>query len=234
MSLKETTGVYSNNEIHEAMAEGHIVIDPFIPKHLNGSSYDVMLGKWFIKTTNASLDKHRVYNPYDPVHISNHYTEPFEALTHAEELDKHGIKTPFENVPLNAKAVIFEPGQRMLGHTIEFIGIRPPGTTSMQARSTVGRHGSNVCQDAGWGDPGYIDRWTMELYNNNRYDHMILAVGTRIAQIVFHHTGLVIGDYTTLSGNYQKSSNLEELKRTWKPTNMLPKPLVVEEYTDNI
>jgi hypothetical protein len=44
-----------------------------------------------------------------------------------------------------------------------------------------------------------------------------------IAQLVFYHTGDVEGDYTTLTGNYQSSTNLDELVASWTPDQMLPK-----------
>jgi len=40
-------------------------------------------------------------------------------------------------------------------------------------------------QCAGWGDVGYINRWTMEITNNSRFYAIPLVVGRRIAQIVF-------------------------------------------------
>lgn len=77
--------------------------------------------------------------------------------------------------------------------------------------------------DAGWGDPGFFDRWTMEIGNNNEREHVPLPVGMPIAQIAFYHTGKVEGDYTTLSGNYQTSADLDDLVANWQPSHMLPK-----------
>lgn len=100
----------------------------------------------------------------------------------------------------------------------------------MQARSTVGRNGINVCQDAGWGDPGYVNRWTMEIYNNNPEQAILLVVGARIAQLVFYHTGAITGEYANLSGNYQATSaqDIEQVKSLWTPSMMKPKPLTVD------
>jgi len=114
------------------------------------------------------------------------------------------------------------PHERILAHTHEFIGIKAPGTSSMQAKSTTGRNGIVVCKDAGWGDPGYINRWTMEIQNDND-EYVPLQVGMPIAQIAFYHTGEVTGDYTTLSGNYQSTTDLEEIIRNWTPESMLPR-----------
>jgi len=117
------------------------------------------------------------------------------------------------------------PGERILAHTHEFIGIKAPGTSTMQARSTWGRNGVAVCLDAGWGDPGYINRWTMEIYNMNQHHSVLLPVGERIAQIVFHETGEVEGEYSNLSGKYQNyaADDLPNLIKNWRPEQMLPR-----------
>ena len=81
------------------------------------------------------------------------------------------------------------------------------GAADMQARSTWGRNGVAVCLDAGWGDPGYINRWTMEIYNMNQHESVVLPVGERIAQMVFYHTGPVEGEYANLTGKYQQAGS---------------------------
>jgi len=229
MNYKKGTGAYSNQDIVDARTNGHIIIEPFFEQQVNGSSYDVRLGSFFYKIKDKDATKPAVFNPYDIDHIQNHFEGPFRAVTHDEVAKQLGIM-PLKNIPLDTEVIVFQPGERILGHTEEFIGIKPPGTTSMQARSTIGRLGINVCQDAGWGDPGYVNRWTMELYNNNQLDPVILAVGTRIAQLVFYHTGAVTGEYAALSGNYQSvsSDNIETLVTSWEPHQMLPKALRIE------
>lgn len=108
----------------------------------------------------------------------------------------------------------------------------------MQARSTWGRNGVAVCLDAGWGDPGYVNRWTMEIYNMNQHESVVLPVGERIAQLVFYETGPVEQEYKKLSGKYQSadSDKLEDIIANWSPEQMLPRaykdtrktPLVVD------
>lgn len=229
--MDSKTGVYSNSEILQARIDGSIVIDPFTPENVNGSSVDVRLGEYFYTIRDKNELKPALFNPYDPEHVEHHFEGPHKAKTVEELIGSLAIRN-LKNLELSSRAIFLQPGQRILGHTEEFIGIKPPGTTSMQARSTVGRLGVNVCQDAGWGDPGYINRWTMEIYNNNSLDPIILAVGTRIAQLVFFHTGAVRGEYSNLSGNYQDSTadDIESIKHSWVPTMMLPKPLKVEQY----
>jgi hypothetical protein len=65
----------------------------------------------------------------------------------------------------------------------------------------------------------------MEIYNMNQRDIVILPVGERIAQMVFHKTGPVKGEYHKISGKYQGShaDELETLINGWHPEQMLPR-----------
>lgn len=216
-------GVYSNTQINADVKTGNIIVHPFNPMHVNGSSYDVLLGDYFYKSGNETPNK--LYNPYSEKDVLEHFGEVMRAKPlreHSHITKKLNLKH-IENVPDDHPVIILRPHERILAHTHEFIGIIK-GTTSMQARSTTGRNGIVVCMDAGWGDPGYINRWTMEIKNHNE-QYVVLPVGIRIAQIVFHETGDVDGEYSQLSGKYQttKSNDITTIKANWKPSDMLPK-----------
>lgn len=223
MSDVQVTGVYSNVQINEALEKGHIVQYPAAPELINASSIDVRLGYHFYRTDIRNGDG-GIYNPYDEEDIKRYFGEPLEAqpLRDIRKVEELIDRRTLQNIDPNQPVILMRPHERILAHTHEFIGIRAPGTSSMQARSTTGRNGIVVCKDAGWGDPGYIGRWTMEIQNDND-EYVPLQVGMPIAQIVFYHTGEVEGDYTTISGNYQSSTDLDELIRTWTPDAMLPR-----------
>jgi dCTP deaminase len=96
----------------------------------------------------------------------------------------------------------------------------------MYARSSLGRNFVEVCKDAGWGDVGYFNRWTMEITNNSQHYSIPLVVGRRIAQIVFYEVEPLCvkkDDYVKEGGKYQHSQDLEELKKSWNPLMMIPK-----------
>lgn len=213
-------GVYSNAEIEDAIKRGHIIYYPYQKDHINGSSVDVTLGNWYFRTDRKSANA--IYNPFDEAEVKRYFGEPQQAIIHKQWCQENEAEL-FVNIPEDHPIIVLEPGERILAHTHEFIGIKPPGTTSMQSRSTWGRNGVAVCFDAGWGDPGYINRWTMEIYNLNQRHSVVLPVGERIAQIVFQHTGEVVGEYANLSGKYQASTDIEKLKSDWRPELMLPR-----------
>jgi dCTP deaminase len=93
----------------------------------------------------------------------------------------------------------------------------------MKARSSLGRSFIEVCKCAGWGDVGYINRWTMEITNNSKNYIIPLVVGRRIAQIVFFETGPIIGKDYAAAGKYASSTDVAKLKKTWTPDMILPR-----------
>ena len=214
--------VYSNVQIRQAIEEGHIVCHPLVPKNIAGSSVDVTLGEWFYRTERTGVSG--FYNPFDPSDVDRYFDGPHKAENHRKWAKDNGRQL-FKSIPPNQQIIVVRPGERLLGHTHEFIGIKAPGTSTLQARSTWGRNGVAVCIDAGWGDPGYINRWTLEIYNMNQHESVVLPVGERIAQMVFHETGPVDGEYKKLSGKYQSntSTNLSSIIRNWNPAQMLPR-----------
>lgn len=94
----------------------------------------------------------------------------------------------------------------------------------MKARSSMGRNFIEVCKCAGWGDIGYINRWTMEITNNSRFYSIPLVVGRRIAQIVFFDSDGTIGGRSYADGGkYQSNRSLDALMKEWSPLSCLPK-----------
>lgn len=215
-------GVYSNKQIREAIKTGHIICHPLQPSHIAGSSVDVTLGEWYYRTERTGNSG--FYNPFDKADVSRYFDGPYRAEVHHKWAKANGRQL-FKGIPANHLIIVLRPGERILAHTHEFIGIKAPGTSTLQARSTWGRSGVSACLDAGWGDPGYVNRWTMEVYNMNQHESVVLPVGERIAQMVFYETGPVEGEYKKLSGKYQPglSADLTKLIKDWQPEQMLPR-----------
>lgn len=219
-------GVYSNTQITAAINDGTIVCVPFNPRHVSEASLDFTLGHYFYKQEDQA-EHSGVYNPFDESDVARYFKGPLAAIPHKEWCDKNGLK-PFDNIPLDHPIIVLRPGERILAHTHEFVGIRAHGgACEVKSRSSWGRNGVAVCFDAGWVDPGYINRITLEIYNLNMHESVVLPVGERIGQLIFHTTGPVDGDYSDgrggMSGKYQHTSNLDELIRTWSPEQMLPR-----------
>ncbi len=176
----------SDRRIRQAMDVGDIVIEPFEPRQLGTNSYDVRLGEF--------------------------YFEPNRNMQTVSFLSEEQTKK-FWGEPIRANGVIsVRPGDTILAHTREVVGGRNGFTTSMRARSSIGRSCMSVCKCAGVGDVGYIARWTMEITNHS-HATIELPVGLRVAQILFYEVGETDKHY---AGKYGQSDE-------WSPYEMLPR-----------
>ena len=217
--------VYSNREILAAVEEGTIVCTPFDPDNVSEASLDFTLGHYFYKQ--EFEDQSSVYNPFDEAEVARYFKGPLMAMPHAEWCKHNGFRQ-FRNIPDEHPIIVLRPGERILAHTHEFVGIRAHGgAAEVKSRSSWGRNGVAVCFDAGWIDPGYINRITLEIYNLNKHESVVLPVGERIGQLIFHQTGPVDGGYADgrggISGKYQHTDDLAELIHSWRPETMLPR-----------
>lgn len=218
-------GVYNDREIKALWRSGEIVIDPYDEKQVQNSSVDVTLGQFFYGTDKG--DGREVLNMFDPASRAG-YFKPFEAIPHQEMLDKRNQQRQFAGIPLDALVVVLDPQERVLGHTREAIGIVRGGTTQMQAKSTTGRWGLGVCLDAGWGDEGYVDRWTMELVNMNRKHPIVIVVGMPIAQLIFYKMNLSERSYDQ-GGHYQAQLDVATRFGGGMAPTMIPRTLKYDE-----
>jgi dCTP deaminase len=212
----------SNKAILRYRKEGGIVIEPFIEDNLNTSSYDVTLGEYYFREQN-NKDDHvsNIYNIYSKEDVNRVWGAPLIAKPYSYYKDKGII---LENINDDDKIIFIDPGERILGHTREFVGGVSTVTTMMKARSSTGRNFLSVCLCAGMGDIGYFNRWTMEITNNSTNYKIPLVVGRRYAQIVFLDTeGLLDNKKYSHEGKYQKEWNIDELQANWNPYDMLPK-----------
>ncbi len=212
----------SDKKILEEIKKGDIVISPFKKENLATSSYDVTLGEYYFREQPTKYN-HSIYNIWSKSHMEHVWgaDKVEKAITAKEAFEKYNFE--WDGIDPKDKVIMLRPGETILAHTNEYIGGKDHITTMMKARSSLGRSFIEVCKCAGWGDVGYINRWTMEITNNSENYIIPLVVGRRIAQIIFFETGPIIGADYSVSGKYNPGKNLEELKKKWNPSMMLPK-----------
>lgn len=217
--------VLSNEEIRRGVKEGYVVIYPYNEERVKTSSYDVSIGEYYW-TTRAPHPGSRLFNPHNPDHIRRLWQGPFRAKTIKECLNSNDgeyCEEDFRGLLPDDPIIILAPGETILAHTEEFIGGRDKVTSMLKGRSSWGRVFLSVCKDAGWGDVGYFNRWTMEIQNNLIHEWSVIPVRQPIAQLVFFRVNKGGGEQYSASGVYQSTPDLEKLIKAWKPEMMLPK-----------
>lgn len=233
----------SDRAILAEIEKGNVVIEPFSFRHLSPCSYDVSLGPFYYRprcrytipkagtsptpvasTPPSELSQASVLNPWCEEHVKDYWSGPHKATgvgTEPEGRGRSGATNGAYALPPNALHIVIQPGETILAHTLEFIGGRHHITTMMKTRSSLGRCGVCVCKAAGWGDIGFVNRWTMEI-TNFADTAIVLPVGARIATIVFLQSGVPLHSYEE-RGKYQQGNDVEELRRNWTPEQMLPR-----------
>jgi len=239
--------VLSDKRILELKDSGQIVIEPFNELNLNNSSYDVTLGDWFYREHQPhSFGVHNIYDEASVKSVWN-VLEKAKPLSYwrsnekelrsylienarrlgfapSDEALAHFLNYDFNGISSDEKVIFLFPNETILAHTNEFIGGVSTITTMMKARSSMGRNFIEVCKDAGWGDVGYFNRWTLEITNNSTNQVIPLVVGSRVAQIIFMQVGEVLRNYNKVTDSkYQNTDDLSVLKETWTPEMMIPK-----------
>ncbi|HEY7268942.1 MAG TPA: dCTP deaminase [Dehalococcoidia bacterium] len=131
--------VLSDKSIREEIAGGKLVIDPFEDTLVQPASVDLRLGREF-----------RVFRNYRLPFIDVKKEMP--ELTEVESIDEG---TPF----------ILHPGEFVLAVTLERVAIPDYLVGRLDGKSSLGRLGLIVHSTAGFVDPGFQGRLTLELTN---------------------------------------------------------------------
>lgn len=157
--------VLSDRTIRLEMAKGRIVVDPCDPDDIQPSSVDLHLGDDFQVFRNSRL-------PYiDPSLEQPGLTERVVA----------SVAEPF----------VLHPGEFALGTTIERIALPDDVVGRLEGKSSLGRLGLLIHSTAGYVDPGWDGRLTLELSNVANLP-IVLTPGMKIGQISFSQMTTVV------------------------------------------
>lgn len=114
--------------------------------------------------------------------LGNTFSTPKDLTSGILTLDKE-----IEYQTTETDTYMLLPGQFVLATTEEWIELPDNLTAFVEGRSSLGRLGLFI-QNAGWVDPGFKGRITLELFNANRLA-IELKAGRRIGQLVFAKMG---------------------------------------------
>ena len=111
-------------------------------------------------------------------YLGGEYLTVEDRQMHVIDLD-----TPIKYREVSGDEITIPPQSFLLATTREFIKIPNHLTAFVEGRSSIGRLGLFV-QNAGWVDPGFNGKITLELFNANSLP-IRLQAGRRICQLVF-------------------------------------------------
>jgi dCTP deaminase len=159
--------ILSDTGILDAMYRGEIVIDPFHRHALGGNSYDVHLGETLLVYKGPTGEADRWYGPGGAVH---------RILDAKQENPTEEIVIP------EPEGYVLEPGMLYLASTIEYTETHRH-VPVLDGKSSIGRLGMAIHVTAGFGDVGFCNHWTMEIF----VIHPVrVYVGMPVGQLRFH------------------------------------------------
>ena len=150
--------VLSDRDIRKALQEKRIVVDPLDDSAIQPASVDLRLG-----------GELRVFRDYKDLVIDP--TREMPDLTEPVAIDEIN---PF----------VLHPGEFALGVTLEEVRLPSDIVGRLDGKSSLGRLGLVVHSTAGFVDPGWRGRLTLELSNLANLP-INLSLGMRVSQISF-------------------------------------------------
>lgn len=153
--------ILSDKTIKEYLEEGKIVIDPLKDEQqIQPSSVDMRLG-----------DEFKVFKV-----IRKPYIDPKDEEDIAEYMES-------STVP-EGEAFIIHPNEFALATTQEYVKVPDDLVARVEGRSSMGRLGVKMHVTAGYVDPGFEGRITLEISNIGAMP-VALYPGQRVCQLVF-------------------------------------------------
>lgn len=171
--------ILSGEQIREYIRQGRILIDPFDERLIGPSQVDLRLGSKF-----------RI----------------FRATNLVDPLDKNSVEENTELVDTKGKPFVIQPGQLILGVTLEKVAVPNDLVASIEGRSSIARIGVFIHISSGHVNPGSGLKGpmpvTLEILNMNPAP-VKLYPGMRICQLLFYTMDRAVSrGYDEIGGKY--------------------------------
>lgn len=171
----------SDSEILKAMKDEYINIEPFDPERLGPASYDLLLD--------------------GPVRIVKRTSEVLDLADF-----EPGYSAPGD---LRDGPIILKPGGCMLASTQEIISVNEYYGCQIEGRSSMARLFQSLHITAGWCDPGWSGRVTLEIKNHLQRP-VKYHYGMKVAQALFFFVEGGADNPYQAKGQYQGQTMVTE------------------------
>ena len=180
--------ILSDRDLHAAVKDGRVGIDPFEPDLIQPSSIDVRLDCRFRVFNNQR------YTHIDPSQRQDELTVPVEVT-----------EGPF----------VLHPGEFVLGSTLETITLPADLAARLEGKSSLGRLGLLTHSTAGFIDPGFSGHVTLELSNVANLP-ITLWPGMKIGQLcLFELSSPAERPYGAATGSRYQGQEGPTPSRSW-------------------
>lgn len=162
---RNNLGLLVDKDIYQYLENDNIRVIPLINinKQLGSTSLDIRLGTSF-----------EVFFP-----------NQFGIVDFTDSETRHNIKYNSKKINLDyLEHIPINPGQFMLGHSMEYIKLPDQISADLEGRSSFARLGIEIHMTAGFVDPGFEGVLTFEIFNAGT-NPVMLYPGLRIGQLRF-------------------------------------------------
>lgn len=166
-------------EIREACSIKHVIF-PFAENQLQPASYDVTLGRDIVR--------------FEPG-INGFIDASTKMLVGC---GYHDYRIPEDG------DYTLDPGEFILGTTVETVHIPPDLASRFEGKSSLGRLGLATHVTAGFIDPGFQGQITLEIKNMNNVP-IVISPGMRIGQLCFFRVDPVERPYGDEIGSHYQN-----------------------------
>mgnify|MGYP001600404329 CR=1 FL=1 len=125
-----------------------------------------------------TLDEQSIQPASIDCRLGNHFL-----IVEQNQMDIITLDSEIKYREITSETITIPPHTFLLATTQEYIEVPDDLTAFVEGRSSIGRIGLFI-QNAGWVDPGFKGRITLELYNAGSLP-IKLQAGKRICQLVF-------------------------------------------------
>ena len=178
--------ILSGPAIAQARERGDITIEPFDAAMINPASVDLTLGE----------------------HVAVHLIDLPQFAHDGGHLDSKQQQY-LQRYAMGLDGMILRPGLGYLMHTAERVG-STKYVPVLDGKSSLGRLFVQIHMTAGFGDPGFLGQWTLEVVV---IQPVRLYPGMRIAQMRFHE---IVGPVKLYEGNYKGDAEGPVASRAWR------------------
>lgn len=158
----------------QILALGSTIIEPFDPARVQPASYDLTLADELLVPKELWSSSEN----YVPMHARS----PRDYI----DLREHNPKDYVESclMSLCGGMYVLKSGKCVLASTAEKIIVPDNLVARVEGKSSLGRLFLSIHSTAGWVDPGWIGKITLEITNSGPWD-LVLYTGMRIGQVNF-------------------------------------------------
>lgn len=221
-------GILSDQSIRAAVESGDIEIDPFVPEHVNVTSYDLTLGNevrvysnWVTGTPGdhnriSRLNYGLTEGETSALRDGDFYAQWIQG-EHVKrvswgELDSR-VAPKTEAWQFDERGFLLKPDIGYLMHTKERVKTNKFNPV-LDGKSSIGRLFIQIHATAGFGDPGFNGQYTLEVL----VTHPVRVYpGMRFCQIRFHTIAGELGRTYDQVGHYTRESAVGAVaSQAWK------------------